>query len=276
MLKLDKNARLHGEPVRYVAMGDSFTEGVGDVDTDRPNQVRGWADRVAETIGSVDAQAQYANLAIRGLLMHQIVDQQLEAALELRPNLVSFYGGGNDIISLNVNIDEIISHAERAFAALRAEGIEVLTITGLDVKGEGPFARTRPRTALYNELLRTVADEYGVHIIDYWRMDDFLDWRLWADDRLHMNELGHQRFAYHVLTQLELGHLAQDVDLIAGEEEPPPLRERVAESAYWVRTHALPWMGRQLTGRSLGDGLSARYPNLVPAAGLGEPVELEE
>ena len=48
MLKLDKNARLHGEPVRYVAMGDSFTEGVGDVDTDRPNQVRGWADRVAE------------------------------------------------------------------------------------------------------------------------------------------------------------------------------------------------------------------------------------
>ena len=276
MLKLDKNARLHGEPVRYVAMGDSFTEGVGDVDTDRPNQVRGWADRVAETIGSVDAQVQYANLAIRGLLMHQIVEQQLEAALELRPNLVSFYGGGNDIISLNVNIDEIISHAERAFAALRAEGIEVLTITGLDVKGEGPFARTRPRTALYNELLRTVADEYGVHIIDYWRMDDFLDWRLWADDRLHMNESGHQRFAHHVLTQLGLGHLAQDVNLIAGEEEPPPLRERVAESAYWVRTHALPWMGRQLTGRSLGDGLSARYPNLVPAAGLGEPVELEE
>ena len=113
MLKLDKNARLHGEPVRYVAMGDSFTEGVGDVDTDRPNQVRGWADRVAEAIGSVDAQAQYANLAIRGLLMHQIVDQQLEAALELRPNLVSFYGGGNDIISLNVNIDEIISHCAR-------------------------------------------------------------------------------------------------------------------------------------------------------------------
>ena len=101
----------------------------------------------------------------------------------------------------------------------------------------------RPRTALYNELLRTVADKYGVHIIDYWRMT-FLDWRLWADDRLHMNELGHQRFAYHVLTQLGLGYLAQDVNLIAGEEEPPPLRERVAESAYWVRRMlCLGWVG---------------------------------
>lgn len=276
MLTLDQDARLHGESVRYVAMGDSFTEGVGDVEPDRPNQVRGWADRVAEAIGSVDPQAQYANLAIRGLLMQQIIDQQLEAALELRPNLVSFYGGGNDIISRNTNMDELIAQAEQTFAALRAEGIEVLTITGLDVKGEGPFARTRPRTALYNELLRTVADDHGVHIIDYWRMYDFLDWRLWSDDRLHMNELGHQRFAYHVLTQLGLGHLAQDVSLPEGGEAPPPLRERVAENAYWVRTHALPWFGRQLTGRSLGDGLSARYPNLVPAAELSTPVEFEE
>ena len=105
MLKLDKNARLHGEPVRYVAMGDSFTEGVGDVDTDRPNQVRGWADRVAETIGLVDAQAQYANLAIRGLLMHQIVEQQLEAALELRPNLVSFYCCGNRCLNPPTDTD---------------------------------------------------------------------------------------------------------------------------------------------------------------------------
>ena len=67
MLKLDKKCQTARRTCGYVAMGDSFTEGVGDVDTDRPNQVRGWADRVAEAIGSVDAQAQYANLAIRGL-----------------------------------------------------------------------------------------------------------------------------------------------------------------------------------------------------------------
>ncbi len=63
---LDSNGKLNGESVRYVAIGDSFTEGVGDVDRRRPNSLRGWADRVAEGIGAVDPQAQYANLAIRG------------------------------------------------------------------------------------------------------------------------------------------------------------------------------------------------------------------
>ena len=190
MLHLDENARLNGEPVRYVALGDSFTEGVGDIDESRPNQVRGWADRVADAIGARDAQAQYANLAIRGYLMDQIMDEQLAPALELKPNLVSIYGGGNDIIRPNVDIDALVQRMDDAFALLRAEGIEVFTMTGLDILGEGPFARTRPRTALYNELIREVAENRGVHIVDYWRMRDFVDWRLWAPDKLHMNEYG--------------------------------------------------------------------------------------
>ncbi len=35
---------------RYVALGDSFTEGVGDPDPARPNGLRGWADLVAEEL----------------------------------------------------------------------------------------------------------------------------------------------------------------------------------------------------------------------------------
>ena len=71
---LDSNGKLNGESVRYVAIGDSFTEGVGDVDPRRPNGVRGWADRVAAAIGSVDPEATYANLAIRGRLLNPIID----------------------------------------------------------------------------------------------------------------------------------------------------------------------------------------------------------
>ena len=221
---LDSNGKLNGESVRYVAIGDSFTEGVGDVDRRRPNSLRGWADRVAEGIG------------------------------------------GNDIMRPNVDIDQLMTHVDEAFATLRGEGIEVLTVTGLDVQGQGPFARTRGRTATYNELLRGIAEDHGVHIIDYWRWNDFLDWRLWADDRLHMNDLGHERFASRVLAQLGLPGVI--TESVLPPEVQLTAREKIEQEARWVREFALPWIGRRLKGTSSGDGVSPKYPQWVPAASL--------
>lgn len=263
---LDSNGKLNGESVRYVAIGDSFTEGVGDVDRRRPNGLRGWADRVAEGLGAVDPQAQYANLAIRGRLLIPILEEQLPAALALKPNLVTFYGGGNDIMRPNVDIDQLMTHVDEAFATLRGEGIEVLTVTGLDVQGQGPFARTRGRTATYNELLRGIAEDHGVHIIDYWRWNDFLDWRLWADDRLHMNDLGHERFASRVLAQLGLPGVV--TESVLPPEVQLTAREKVEQEARWVREFALPWIGRRLRGTSSGDGVTPKYLQWVPAASL--------
>ena len=74
---------------RYLALGDSFTEGVGDPDPGRPNAVRGWADRVAEQLCAAGADWGYANLAIRGKKIRQVVAEQVPAALELRPTLVT-------------------------------------------------------------------------------------------------------------------------------------------------------------------------------------------
>jgi lysophospholipase L1-like esterase len=62
---------------RYVAIGDSFTEGVGDPDPTRPNGLRGWADRVAEVLAAGDPGFGYANLAIRGRKLAGILDGQL-------------------------------------------------------------------------------------------------------------------------------------------------------------------------------------------------------
>ncbi|MSZ77615.1 MAG: SGNH/GDSL hydrolase family protein, partial [Actinobacteria bacterium] len=84
--------------LRYVALGDSFTEGVGDPDDARPNGLRGWADRVAEVLGAQDPGFGYANLAIRGRKLDAILDEQVDAALALRPDLVTIYAGANDIL----------------------------------------------------------------------------------------------------------------------------------------------------------------------------------
>ena len=83
---------------RYVAIGDSFTEGIGDPEPRSPGGHRGWADRVAEVLSEQTEDFAYANLAVRGRLLQQILDEQVEPALELHPDLITVSMGGNDVI----------------------------------------------------------------------------------------------------------------------------------------------------------------------------------
>ncbi|WP_129656622.1 SGNH/GDSL hydrolase family protein [Rothia halotolerans] len=248
-------------PIRYVALGDSFTEGVGDPDPERPNGVRGWADRVAEQLTLRFPETTYANLAIRGRLLNRILDEQIEPALELAPTLVSLYGGGNDILRPNVDIDELMAAYDDAFARLRAAGAQVVTFTGFDVRNfYGIFRGTRGRTAIYNELLREIAEDRDVVLVDLWRFsDEFQDARYWAPDRLHMSTLGHVKMAGKVLEALQV---APDG---LGLEPLPRMREvsrvqTTRANVEWVREFALPWVGRRLRGTSSGDALAPRYP----------------
>src|SRR3954462_13312771 len=61
---------------RYLALGDSFTEGVGDAYRPSPNGLRGWADRVAVALAQTNPELHYANLAVRGRRMTEFLDEQ--------------------------------------------------------------------------------------------------------------------------------------------------------------------------------------------------------
>ncbi len=245
---------------RYVALGDSFTEGVGDHDPARPNGVRGWADRVAEVLASGSDDFGYANLAIRGRKLRQVLAEQVVPALDLAPDLVTMYAGGNDILRPRVDIDALVAEYDAAVGVLRDSGAHIVLFTGFDL-GFAPFFRhLRGRVATYNELVREVADDHGATLVDYWRLREYRDPRMWADDRLHMSTAGHQRMAAAVLDALGVEH-----DL-----EPPALaeaamltaRERRRADLAWARSHVGPWVQRRLRGTSSGDGLSPRHPTL--------------
>jgi lysophospholipase L1-like esterase len=251
---------------RYVALGDSFTEGVGDHDPDRPNGVRGWADRVAEVLGRSTDGFGYANLAIRGRKMDAILAEQLEPALAMHPDLVTVYAGGNDILRPLISVDAVVARYGGAVARLTATGATVLLFTGFDLGFAPVFRHLRGRVATYNELVREIADVHGATIVDFWRLREYRDPRLWDVDRLHMSSAGHQRMAIEVLGTLGVPHDLAPFDLAPLPEMDR--RQRRAADLAWAKAHAAPWVQRRLHGTSSGDGLAPRWPALTDLSGV--------
>ena len=252
---------------RYVALGDSFTEGVGDPDPTRPNGLRGWADRVAEVLAEAsgpDGGFGYANLAIRGRKLHAILDEQLEPALALRPDLVTLYAGANDILRPRVDLDALVAAYDAALGSLAATGARVLVWTAFDPGGSAIYRPVRGRFALYNELVREAADRHGAGVVDFWRLREYRDWRYWDEDRMHMGPAGHQRMAIEVLDTLRVPHGLEPLPLT--EVDAPSRREQLRDNLTWTREAALPWVQRRLTGRSSGDTVGPRYPTLARLA----------
>ncbi|MCW2747034.1 MAG: hydrolase [Nocardioidaceae bacterium] len=247
---------------RYVALGDSFTEGVGDPDPALPNGVRGWADRFAEVLATKTDDFSYANLAIRGRKVLPILAEQIEPAVAMRPDLVSIYAGANDVLRPKVDIDGLIEAYDEGLGKLAATGARILTFTAYDVGGVAVFGALRGRFAVYNELVREVADKHGATLVDFWRLRDYQDSRLWDVDRMHMSSAGHQRMAIAALDALGIEHTTAPLELT-----PLPTltrAQRRAANIDWAKSYATPWVQRRLKGTSSGDGLRPRRPILAP------------
>jgi lysophospholipase L1-like esterase len=251
---------------RYVAIGDSFTEGMSDPDPTRPGAYVGWADRLAHHLDAIAESEHlpfgYANLAVRGRKLDDVVGRQLDAALTMQPDLVSMVGGGNDLLRPNVDVDALASRLEDAVVTLRRTGADVLLATPTDTREAGLFKALRGRHAAHSANVFTIAQRHGCHVLNLWGMTALRDWRMWADDRIHLTSEGHRRVALAALTAL--GH---DTDL-ADWTTPLPPADRLRRSdelrahAQWARTHAGPWVQRRLQGRSSGDAVDAKRPTL--------------
>ncbi|MGV9665575.1 SGNH/GDSL hydrolase family protein [Nocardia niigatensis] len=262
-----------GSYTRYVALGDSQTEGVGDGDD--LTGLRGWADRLAERLAVTNPELRYANLAVRGKLAHQIRDDQLDAALALRPDLATVLAGMNDLLRPNFDPDEIAGHVEAMFAALTATGAVVATLTFPDVAETIPMARPiRGRIAAINDRLRAAAHRHGVLVAETGHHPVVTDPRLWDADRLHASPLGHQRIADAVAEALRLpgANDAWTRPLLPALPENGALRSIAAEF-HWAATALGPWVMRRLRGISSGDRRVPKRPVPLPVQ-LSDPVTM--
>ena len=246
----------------YVALGDSFTEGLNDALPD--GTFRGWADRLAELLAGDRPGFQYANLALRGKMLAEIVEEQIPVALELRPDLVTLCAGGNDVIVPGTDVDEIAAKVDTAVGALREAGIEVLLFNGPDPKHLSVVSVLRGKIGIYNAHLWAIAAKHGVRVVDLWAMNVLRDGRAWSDDRLHFTTDAHRRIALRAANVLGVpGTEAWREPWPELADHPDWIAMRRSDLA-WTKTHLLPWIRRQLRGQSMGDGLTPKRPQLAP------------
>ncbi|MFJ4918987.1 SGNH/GDSL hydrolase family protein [Streptomyces sp. NPDC088725] len=275
----DERSRREGVFGSYAAIGDSFTEGVGDPGPD--GLYVGWADRLAVLLAdqlpvtgdpahntahgddTVHGDFRYANLAVRGRLLDQIVAEQVPRAMELAPDLVTFCAGGNDIIRPGTDPDDVAERLERAVADLTGVVGTVMVTTGFDTRGVPVLRRLRGKIATYTAHVRAIADRYDCPVLDLWSLKSVQDRRAWEGDRLHLSPEGHTRVALRAAQVL-------GVDVPADPDQPwPPLPARGTfeerrDDIHWAREHLVPWIGRRLRGESSGDHRAAKRPDLLP------------
>lgn len=247
---------------RFVAIGDSFTEGIGDPDPALADGHRGWADRVAEVLAQDVDDFAYANLAVRGKLIAQIVADQIEPAVALKPDLVSISAGGNDIIRPRTDPDDIAAQLEDAVARLASTGAAIVLFTGIDTAFTPVFRAFRGKVAIYNENVRAIAERHDCIVADQWALKTVQDPRFFADDRLHYNALGHHEVARMVLRALNVPNDLQEM-----QPDPLPVRswrEARTEDIGWAREHLVPWVLRRLRHQSSGDHIAAKRPEAGP------------
>ncbi len=257
---------------RFIAVGDSFTEGMCDEIVD--GKYRGWADRIADVMAHQTAEFTYANFAVRGKLIQQVAAEQVPIALTYvkgPETLFSFHAGANDVLRPNYKPEVSLPLYAQTVRKIAASGATILLFTVLErIDRQGKTADLwAKRFSEFNKNVRAVAQEVGAIVADANEEGLLSDRRFLADDRLHLNPLGHDRVAQGIL---EIFELPFEVNW---RQPLPPAKNlskpmRYKSNAQWFLTFFLPWIWRRLRGRSSGDGMSGKHSRPIswPSSGV--------
>jgi lysophospholipase L1-like esterase len=238
--------------VRFVALGDSATYGVGDPTPE--GEPRGWARILAEAIAQ-SHDVSFCNVAASGATTAGVWSAQLPEALRHRAQVASLVVGLNDTMRASWDPVAIRSALLMSAAALTSRGALLMTLRFHEharvMRLPRPLAKVMTdRLEELNHILDEVHERYGGIQLDLADVPEVYEPRSWSADRLHPSERGHRLLAAHFAARLEergLSFPAPSVDCSA----PAPGRR---ENAQWVLTQVVPWLGRR--ARDLGPALA--------------------
>ena len=247
---------------KFVALGDSFTEGLED-DARPDGRHRGWADRVADALASRTGEFHYANLAVRGRLVADVVETQVPRAVAMAPDLVTLGAGVNDTLRPHFDLRAAATAMDRGVRLLRRTGADVLVFTFGDPARRARIMRpVAERIRALNSAVDAIADRYGCYRVNFWDVAAFDDEQLWSDDWLHLAPAGHEVVAEMVLAALDGVADFRPAPLVPRPRSP--LTVRATANARWTKDHLAPWIMRRIRRESSGDSIGPKQPDWVP------------
>lgn len=246
---------------RYVAIGDSQTEGLWDGDDS--DGLVGYADRLAMIIDSHHPGLEYANLAVRGRRIVDLLVGQLPHALAMGPDLITVCIGMNDVTRPGPFFDRALADLDTLHTRLAQSGATVVTTTFPDLAQILPIGRVLvSRVEQINGEIRTAAERHGFRLVDLYDAPSMVDPEIWSRDRIHGSTKGHILFAGAAAEALGLPGSNHDWAQGDGAVHPS-LRSRAHSQVLWTQNMLMPWLWRHVRGRSEGDGRNPKRPRLA-------------
>lgn len=247
----------------YVALGDSLTEGLGDFDFEVSRFGCGWADRLAELFARVAYESgenfDYANLALRGSSLYEILTAQLEDALKLKPDLVTIFAGSNDFMRSAKTHPEMRALLRGAIKRLHDAGAHVLLVNTVNPVHLKLFQPLSHKAEAMTRLINSVGAEYQVPVLDLFEMNEFSNLAFWCDDMVHFSGHGHIRIANRAAQILGIDQGFEEADI---NQMKRPDRRPLAVMK-WTIQHVVPYLVRRVRRRSSGDGLEPKHDSYV-------------
>lgn len=247
----------------YVAVGDSQTEGLWDIDDS--GALIGFADRLARMVDAHSPGLRYANLAIRGKRVRDVLDVQLPQVVSMQPDLITVCVGMNDVTRPGRKFQQALVDLEELHRQLAETGATVVTTTFPDITRILPAGRLLVSRVLeINDVIRTAAADHGFRLVDLYYADSMTDPDVWSPDRVHGSRSGHMLFAAAAAEALGLPGSNHDWALAGAGASHQSLRSRMYSQVLWTRNMFMPWIWRHVRGRGAGHGRTPRYPSLTP------------
>lgn len=258
--------------LRFAALGDSTTYGIGDpVD----GGWRGWARLLADALASAH-DVSFCNVAVSGATTLTVRYGQLDDAVAHQPDLASLIVGVNDTMRGNWDPARVRRDLLHCADRLTDRGALLLTPRFHD-HGEVwglPGLLRRPlfdRIKAVNEVYDELHDRHDTVRVDLAERPEIRTREFWSIDRMHPSELGHRALARAYGEQLQARGL--EFELPSAEKDgsyEPSWRSDLQ----WMVTEGAPWMGRRakdLGPLALRLALAPRRP-APPASPSTQPV----
>lgn len=247
--------------IRYVALGDSQTEGLWDGDDS--SGLAGFADRLASILDAQRPGLEYANLAVRGRRIADVKDDQLPRALAMAPDLVTLCIGMNDVTRPGNSFDRALDDLEEVYVSLARSGATVVTTTFPDIAQILPVGRVLAgRVRRINSVIRDASTRHGFRLVDLFAAPSMREPDTWSTDRVHGSAKGHALFAAAAAEALGLPGSSHAWAHSGAGVAWPSWRTRLISQALWTRNMLMPYLWWHLRGRAEGDDRGPRRPEL--------------